>query len=651
MSTRSIALDNPSNPNDYRDSIVNIMGSFESKEPNLAMVIRNAEMVKSEHVQNNQICFKESNIADKYKEIKKPATKAKLSLMNENTSFDTESGTTDTNFIKKQTRIDVTKSNESNIKLDNTGKTDITKDFIELLKYAALNSKELYFPQGTYKISGDIDLTKLDTKAFSNVTITGDKDGLSILDASSVKDKMVLIKNSDYHAIMGYVNINNMVFNNVGLEFNGVYKNDISLNNNTFINGRYSVVDGKAIMAPYIKTNNSTYIIERNIFLRGKDYAGRGISTYATKDSLIKDNFFGKLDDKDKASKMLPVEVINKLNLINQTGKVSGEQGNFFTCINNERYDKNMTIENNYMDMNDSREIEGISNDLLIDGINVEKEGQRKDHLIYSKGYEELNIVGNYFKGMENGAAGGVKLRNGVGAYVGSNHFKDVPLLTYIYKDLTKEECKLHDTTIYNNVFHETKNIGKEGTGILYYQSFRNGETVTFSNKETVDNLQGHVKNFAVYNNKFISGEDSVITVSNRAKNFEDEFYMNGNTYYEENSTSVNFHRGNLSIENVRENEIQDKLNRGYTKFNKVNIPLIDLLKSDSSELSKKITDTKSYIESIEECKYSEGLVKELRVLLNKAEKIVSDKLSTQWTINNMVMEITRLVDKIDISI
>ena len=31
-----------------------------------------------------------------------------------------------------------------------------------------------------------------------------------------------------------------------------------------------------------------------------------------------------------------------------------------------------------------------------------------------------------------------------------------------------------------------------------------------------------------------------------------------------------------------------------------------------------------------------------------EAEKIVSDKSSTQWTINNKLMEITRLIDKIN---
>ena len=145
---------------------------------------------------------------------------------------------------------------------------------------------------------------------------------------------------------------------------------------------------------------------------------------------------------------MLPDEVINKLNLIqvesqldfNDDLKVTGSQGNFFTAINNERYDEKVTIANNYFDMDKTRNINSdFGTDVLVSGINVAVDGQRRDHIIYSKGYKNLNIYGNYFKGMENGAAGGLKIRNGENAYIGSNHFYDVPVLTYIYGDLTQD--------------------------------------------------------------------------------------------------------------------------------------------------------------------------------------------------------------------
>ena len=654
ISTRSRSLDNPDNPTAYRDSEINIMGTFEQQEPNKSLIIRNLEMVKSNHKQYNTVNFLSSDISNMYNIIKRPEIKSKLNLANQmifkdwfinnNISFDTEFGTTDTDFIKKQTRIDVTKSNGSNVVLDNTGKLDNTENFKILLKYATLNSNELYFPEGTYKISDNIDLTQLSTAAFSNVKITGADNGLSILDATSVPDKMVIIKNNDYHSQMRYVNINNMVFNNVALEFNGVYKSDISLNDNIFMNGKYTMTDGKATMIPYVTTNNSTYIIERNIFLRGKDFPGKGISTYATKDTIIRDNFFGKLEGMDDASTMLPNRVISKLNLINKTRDLSVEQGNFFTCINNERYDKNITIKNNYINMNDSREIEGVPKNALISGIDAAKEGQRKDHIIYSKSYDGLNIVGNYFKGMANDASGGIKIRNGIGAYVGSNHFKDVPLLTYIYADLTKEENKLHDTTIYNNMFHQTKNIGEEGTGILYYQSFRNGETITFPNKETVDNLQGDIRNFVTYNNKFLSSTDSVITISNRAVNFKDQFYMNGNIYAV-NGQSVNYNKGNMSIQDSSIDIVESKLNSGYFTYKNVDMPLYPA-KTDSSQLQQEIANFKAYLESAKDKieKLSTITLNQIKSLLHDSKQLLEDINATQYDINNKVIELKKFL-------
>ena len=62
---------------------------------------------------------------------------------------------------------------------------------------------------------------------------------------------------------------------------------------------------------------------------------------------------------------------------------------------------------------------------------------------------------------MENSAAGGVKIRNGKNAYIGSNNFNDVGLLTYIYNDLTPEEVELHDTIIYNNLFQQDNKHGE----------------------------------------------------------------------------------------------------------------------------------------------------------------------------------------------
>ena len=201
--------------------------------------------------------------------------------------------------------------------------------------------------------------------------------------------------------------------------------------------------------------------------------------------------------------------------------------------------------------MDPTRNITGdFGPNVLVSGINVAVDGQRRDHIIYSKGYNNLNIYGNYFEGMENGAAGGVKIRNGKNAYIGSNHFKDVPVLTYIYGDLTKEECVLYNTTIYNNLFHQTTNFGGQGTGILYYQSYRDGDTLEFkvtnpdgtTGKEPWANAFGDVQNFVIYKNQFLSDDRDQITISNRAeKAFKDNQFIAFENRYVEKDTLMKY--------------------------------------------------------------------------------------------------------------
>lgn len=446
------------------------------------------------------------------------------------------------------TQTTVTDKNGNPIQLIGDGIFDNTDNLVKLLEYAVSHSQELYFPAGTYKITKDIDLSQLNVQSASNFRLTGDPNGLSIIDGSSNSEKMLKIFNNTYHSKMNDVDIDHLVFNNVGILINGPYKNNIKFKNNVFMNGNYTRefgTDGsiqKATMEPYIDVRNNQYVIENNIFLRGINYPGKGISTYRTKNTVIRENFFGNLDSVSDAIQLLP-NLANKLSMIESSSLIEGNQGNFFTSINNVRYDTNVLIQNNYFNLIKTRNIlSDFGSDTLISGINVQRDGQRRDHIIYSKGYDNLQIVGNYFKGQENGPAGGVKIRNGKNAFIGANYFDDVPLLTYIYSDLTKEETLLHNTVIYNNVFHHEVKNGEKETSILFYQSFKEGEDLTYSDGNTWKNAYSDVQCYIIYQNKFKGDENHVITISNRAKEaFNDnQFLSYGNTYQNTN-TLVNY--------------------------------------------------------------------------------------------------------------
>ena len=662
----------------YSDSYVEVVGTITHKESNINVNVKNLEMTDG-YIQDNKF-IAPNNTYDRY--VNDKAYKAlsdyylnHFNIQGEDRKKKYQEQDIDYMIIRQI--IDVTKNTEvldengNLIRLVGDGASDETEKIQKLIEYAASHGRELYFPQGTYKITRDIDLSKIQLPALSNFKISGDKDGLSIFDATSNTEKMLKLVHAEYKGPMNYIEIENIVFNNMGVEINGPYKKGIVIKNNTFINGNYTRekrVDGsisKATMEPYVRANNTKYTIENNIFLRGENYPGRGIATYRTKNTSISNNFFGDLDGSDDAAKMLPSEVVNRLSIIKNSNLVEGHQGNFFTAINNERYDTNVLISNNYFNMMKTRNIvSNFGTDVLVSGINVSKEGQRRDHIIYSKSYDTLNIVGNYFKGMENGAAGGVKIRNGSNVYIGSNYFDDVPLLTYIYGDLTREDSILYDTVIYNNLFHTKTNFGGEGTGILYYQSFRDGDTLSFNiknsdgtvTKDVWENAYGDVKNFIIYKNSFLSDERDRITISGRAQTAykNNEFLAYGNTYME-SFKAVNYNTtGNLGIHEASEEVILSKVNDGYNIYKDIKIPLTPAT-VDYTYLKEAISEAESFYEDIFNNsligilggQYSQNLSNELKELLEKTSNLINSGALNQSETNKTLTSIKDLLERL----
>ncbi|MDY2632524.1 MAG: hypothetical protein SOV85_14415 [Clostridium sp.] len=319
----------------YSDSYVEVVGTITQKEPNINVNVKNLEMTDG-YIQKNQFVYP-SNTYDKYENDKeyKVLSEYYLNYFNiqgeeRNKKYEEQ----DIDYMMIKQVIDVTKNTEvldengNHIQLVGDGVADETEKIEKLIKYAASNGRELYFPQGTYKITRDIDLSKIQLPALSNFKISGDKKGLSIFDGTSNTEKMLKLMYAEYSGAVNYVEIENIVFNNVGLEINGPYKKGIIIKNNTFMNGNYTRekrADGsisKATMEPYIMVKNNKYKIENNIFLRGTNYPGRGVATYRTKNTNINNNFFGDLDGADAAAKMLPPEVISRLAIIKSSNLV-----------------------------------------------------------------------------------------------------------------------------------------------------------------------------------------------------------------------------------------------------------------------------------------------------------------------------------------
>ena len=277
MITRSRTL----KEKNHIDSVVKVIGSIKQEESNINVKVTNLQMLDN-YFQNNQFIVVD-NVYDKYvNDIEsKVLSDYYLNLFgitgdDRNKKYDEQ--TIDymvvNTVIDVQNNVEVLDSNGQPVTLKGDGVTDDTENLKTLIKYAASHGRDLYFPEGIYKITDDIDLATINLPALSNFTLSGSTNGLVIFDGSSSADRMLKIFNAEYHSYMNYININNIVFNNIGLEFNGPYKKGISIENNVFMNGKYTRETNaageirKVTMEPYITVKNSKYIYRKKCILK-----------------------------------------------------------------------------------------------------------------------------------------------------------------------------------------------------------------------------------------------------------------------------------------------------------------------------------------------------------------------------------------------
>ena len=618
--TRATSL----NSQNHVDSVVTVTGTNnKQEESDIDVIVVNLDINGT--ISNNKFIHEQGNI--KYTEY-------------HNEVVQTEHGWLDytIDYVVEQAQLDVTdkeavkNATGESIELVNDGVVDNTENLKKLIEYAASHSMELYFPKGTYKITSDIDLSELNlpAPAASNFSVIGDPDGLSIIDGSE-SDKMLKIFNVAEDHKMSYVDIEHLVFNNVGIALKGEYKKSLSLSNNVFMNGKNSgemeayievQLHGKKDFPVKNDPNNIKSIVNKidsNIFLRGADNLGRGIVSTNNENIEITNNFFGNLEGIEDAKKMLPDTVDNKLDLVKDSNLTEGEQGNFYTAINSEN-DLDTLIQNNYF--------------------NLVKNGQKSEHIIFALGYENLQIVGNYFKGQENGTTGGVKISNGKNAYIGSNHFSDVPLLTYIDSSLANAEAQLHNTVIYNNLFHQKTNFGKEGTGITFDQSSNDGD----------------VKDFIIYQNEFKSDERDGINLSERAQKAvnDNQFLAYGNTYKNTNKPVNYIGKVSLTESALADIEVKVDNHKGYTTYKDEAIPLTPP-EVDYTYLKEIYDEAQKFLDVIlnndlvgdTPGKYPTNLVKQLQDMMAEIEELYNDGKLLQAGTNTFVTKLDDLYETV----
>lgn len=406
----------------------------------------------------------------------------------------------------------------------------------EFLNECKSQNKNAFFNKNIYTLSSDLNvLDGVSILAEEGTIFASDGKQRYIFDAQNVKN----------------ITIENIIFDNVTIWCQRENSTGWTIKHNIFINARDLDVtmgckpdsngkNGGPATGYYIQNKRGSMQIISNMFLRNSSSLGRGVATYFTKDVLIKDNYFGRLEDVEGSIVSTKTKHLKEVALA--SGRVSPEDdyGFFMTGINILNTDINTKILGNYMSFNTDITEAGYE-----DG-SQSTQGYNRDHFVYAKAFQNLEIVGNYFKGMNKNQDGGVKCRNGEGLLVYKNILEDSLLLLYVQDDATGAILKNVD--IRENIFinkdytsklikipyGDNKELSKYLTvdySILFlnYRADSDVDSITISSNlfyskglaneqiriDNRDKTYNTPKNIYIENNKNVLGEYTRITTRN----------------------------------------------------------------------------------------------------------------------------------------
>lgn len=375
-------------------------------------------------------------------------------------------------------------------------KEDAADEINAFIQSCYSSGKDAYFEEGTYTLDGNIILK-------NGVSLLGD-DNKTIFKASSQVYIYTTVGN------VSNVTIDGFIFDNVTVFVRDLNCEGFVISNNIFLNAKYANQEVDSGMRSntgyYLLIKHNAAEIKSNIFLRDKNSLGRGVGLYKTHDCVISDNYFGMLEDLPNS--IVSDTVKSKYNTIINYPNLNknSNQGYFMTAINVLSQDENVTITGNHISLNDDiSEATNANNELYY----------QRDHLIYAKEYNGLDIVGNYFKGSNKNADGGVKVRNGQNSIIYKNVLEDAPLLLYIQDASSCSFLKnmYVDSNVFINTYHnaltasagisniKTKNISDNY--LMYLRSYHTSyqwENITITNNRSISYNLGNERMYMYRN-------------------------------------------------------------------------------------------------------------------------------------------------------
>ncbi|WP_145521818.1 hypothetical protein, partial [Yersinia aldovae] len=255
------------------------------------------------------------------------------------------------------------------------------------------------------------------------------------------------------------------------------------------------------------------FTIHGNVFLRDKNHPGLGISTYRNTKTKVENNVIGDISDENMLLTMnyYDIGTFNIINKIKRSAQennlsVSDKQGYFVAGWYATDGLKNSIFRNNIVSGNtlDCLDINGETDKAKC------SKNMTRDHAIYIKQYNNVEVVNNYFSGWPLDAAGNLKFRNASHLYFVGNYLNKTEFNARPYDG--NETLNMDNTFIFNNTLQDTM--------IGYWQNFTD-----------TDDKYINANNFVVFNNLFLADDQSAKRISSTWRSTHGEFLEANNRY------------------------------------------------------------------------------------------------------------------------
>ena len=334
------------------------------------------------------------------------------------------------------------------------GISDDTSSIQAIVNHAASSkNNKVFFPRGEYLVSSNIAIP-------GPVELHGTQSGIAVIKSSTPYVFQV------YNASpVKSVSLNNVYFDGIRVNFDGGVNREVpgptAMSNVTinscvfFSSGRPTPRNAEREQLEMMDLRNSN--VYRNIFLRDSNAYGVASKFIFTVGVEVRENICGL--DLGKigwlATKVEPAwywrDQKQKLEFLMTHYNLESDQGFFQSCCY-EACDERMRIVKNIFN--------GSPNT-----------GRFRDHVMYLKGFNMMEVVSNYVRGWPADYSGGIKARNGKNLLVARNYLDDTGIFLYTHR--TINPCLfngLKNVVIYRNHIVQRTNPGHLTSGIYYYE-------------------------------------------------------------------------------------------------------------------------------------------------------------------------------------